>query len=90
VTTPRAALPGAVTAAAGWTTLHAAVQFYAGNATQYAIYGVLSGVIIILTSLYLAAVVLMVGVVVNATLAGEGTPAGVDDRDPFGGSIERG
>lgn len=63
------ALPGAVTTALGWTVLHAAIQFYATNAGQYAIYGVLSGILLILTSTYLAAIVLMVGVVVNAVLA---------------------
>lgn len=63
------AVPGALTAACGWTVIHAGIQFYAVNATQYAIYGVLSGIIIILTSTYLAAVVLLMGIVVNAALA---------------------
>lgn len=63
-----AALPGAVTAATGWTVIHAAIQFYVLNAAQYAIYGVLSGIIIILTTTYFAAAILMVGVVVNAVL----------------------
>jgi membrane protein len=67
--TPTAALPGAMTTAFGWTVLHAAIQFFAANAGQYAIYGVLSGIILILTSTYVAAIVLMVGVVVNAVLA---------------------
>jgi membrane protein len=69
---PTAALPGALTAASGWTVLHTGVQFYAGNASQYAVYGVLSGIIIILTSLYIAAIVLMGGIVVNATLSDGG------------------
>jgi len=60
------ALPGAFVAACGWTVIHAGIQFYVLNAAQYAIYGVLSGIIIILTSTYLAAAVLMVGVVINA------------------------
>jgi membrane protein len=63
------ALPGALAAAFGWTLIYAGIQFYAVNAGQYAVYGVLSGIIILLTSIYLAAVVLMVGVVVNAVLA---------------------
>ena len=63
------ALPGAMTTAMGWTVIHAVVQFYVTNAGQYAIYGVLSGLILILTSTYVAAIVLMVGVVVNAVLA---------------------
>ncbi len=64
---PWAALPGAVTAAFGWTVLVVAIQFYATHASRYALYGVLSGIIIIFTALYLAAGVLMVGIVVNAT-----------------------
>jgi len=64
-----ASLPGAITTALGWTVLHAAIQFFAANAGQYAIYGVISGLILILTSTYVAAIVLMIGVVVNAVLA---------------------
>ena len=79
VTSPTAALPGAFTAAFGWTVLLATIQFYAANAAKYAAYGVLSGVIIIFTSLYLAAIVLMVGVVVNATLT-DGTVAAPSSR----------
>ncbi|WP_123537333.1 YihY/virulence factor BrkB family protein [Halosimplex salinum] len=67
VTSPSGALPGALTAAVGWTVLILGIQFYVANAGQYALYGILSGVILILTSLYLAALVLMLGVVVNAT-----------------------
>jgi len=63
-----AALPGAFVAACGWTVIHAGIQFYVLNAAQYAIYGVLSGIIIILTTTYLAAVILMIGVVINAVL----------------------
>ena len=66
-TDPRSALPGAFTAALGWTVLVTFIQFYAANAAQYALYGILSGIILIFTSLYVAAGVLMLGVVVNAT-----------------------
>lgn len=75
VSSPTAALPGALTAGFGWTVIHTGVLFYAANATQYAIYGVLSGVIIMLTSLYIAAAVLLTGIIVNATLAEERTSA---------------
>lgn len=68
VDSPRAALPGAVTAAVGWTVIHAAIQYYVIHAARYAIYGVLSGIILILSSLYVAAVVLLLGIVVNAML----------------------
>lgn len=69
LTSPSAALPGALTAAFGWTVLHGVVLFFARNAGRYAIYGVLSGILVILTSLYIAAFVLMTGIVVNAILA---------------------
>ena len=65
---PSAALPGAFATAGGWTVLHAGLQVYAANAAQYAIYGVLSGIIIILTALYIGALTLLTGVVVNAIL----------------------
>jgi membrane protein len=65
----RGAFPGAVATACSWTVLHAVIQFYAVDAAQYAVYGVLSGVIIVLTNTYIAAVFLMMGIVVNAALA---------------------
>lgn len=71
VTSLRAALPGAVTAALGWTGMLLVVHLYAVNAGRFALYGVLSGVVILLTALYVAAVVLALGVVVNAVVAGE-------------------
>lgn len=76
--TPSAALPGALATAGGWTVLLAGIQVYAANAAQYAIYGVLSGIVIILTTLYLGAMVLMLGVVVNAVIAADAgvRPAG--------------
>jgi membrane protein len=76
VTSPTAALPGAVTAALGWTVLHTAVRFYATNADQYAVYGVLGGVIILLTSLYLAAAVLFTGIIINAQITAGPTARG--------------
>jgi len=71
VTSTRGALPGAVVASLGWTVLHTAVRFYALHAALYAVYGALSGVIILLTSLYLAAAVVLTGIVVNAMVAAE-------------------
>ena len=71
VTSPRAALPGALTASLGWTVIHTTIHFYAVNAGRYAVFGVLSGVVVIFTGLYLAASVLLVGIVVNAVVAPE-------------------
>ncbi len=66
---PAAALPGAITAAVGLTAIHAGVHLYAVNAGRFAVYGVLSGIIVMLTSLYLASAVLLTGIIVNATIA---------------------
>ena len=70
VVSPLKALPGAIVAATGWTVLQLGVQFYASNAGQYALYGVLSGIIVVLTAFYFGAFVLLLGTVVNATLQG--------------------
>ncbi|MDS0295993.1 YhjD/YihY/BrkB family envelope integrity protein [Halogeometricum luteum] len=69
VTSLRAALPGAVLAAAGWAALLGVVHLYSVNADQYAVFGAISGIIIVLTSVYSGAMLLFVGVVLNATLA---------------------
>lgn len=74
VTSWTGALPGALAAALGWTVLLSVLQLYALNAARYAIYGILGGIILVLTSLYVAAIVLMLGVVVNTTLAGSNVP----------------
>lgn len=71
----RTAAPGAVTTAVGWTVLLAGIRFYAENDGAFAIFGVLSGLLLILTSLYAAASLLMVGHVVNATLSSAVAPS---------------
>ena len=72
----REALPGAALAAVGWTLLQAGFQLYAASAAQYQVYGVIGGVLLLVTWLYLAAVVVVVGGVVNVVLAGrEGSPS---------------
>jgi YihY family inner membrane protein len=79
---PREALPGTALAAVGWTVLGAGFGAYAAVASQgsLALYGVLGGVVLLATWLYLAASLLLVGAVVNAVLAGRLTPSGGDDR----------
>ena len=69
VTAPAGALPGALVASFGWAALHTGIQFYAAHAGRYAVYGALSGVILLLTSLYIAAALLLTGIVVNAKVA---------------------
>jgi membrane protein len=72
---PREAVPGAAVAALGWTVIHTLAHFYAVNAGSYALYGVLSGVVVVLTGLYLAASALLTGIVVNAVVSGESAAA---------------
>ena len=66
----REAVPGAVTAAVGWTLLSVIFRLYAANAGQFEVYGVIGGVLLFVTWLYVGASVLLVGAVVNAVLAG--------------------
>lgn len=67
--TVREALPGAAFAAVGWTALQAGFQLYAASAGQFQVYGVIGGVLLLVTWLYLAAIVVIVGAVVNVVLA---------------------
>ncbi|MFW5974503.1 MAG: YihY/virulence factor BrkB family protein, partial [Natrialbaceae archaeon] len=66
----REAIPGALTAAVGWTVLSVLFRVYAGNASQFDVYGVVGGVLLFVTWLYFGAIVLLLGAVVNAVLAG--------------------
>ena len=70
----REALPGAAVAAVGWTLLQAGFQVYAASAGQFQVYGVIGGILLLVTWLYLAAVVVVVGGVVNVVLAGREGP----------------
>lgn len=67
------ALPGAVVTALGWVVLQVAFFYYVRSAGSYAAYGLLGAVLLFVTFLYLAAIVLLVGVVVNVA----------DERRPF-------
>ncbi|GAB7009503.1 YihY/virulence factor BrkB family protein [Halorubrum trueperi] len=68
------ALPGAAFAATGWTLLQAGFQVYAASAGQYQVYGVIGGILLLVTWLYVAAVVVVVGGVINVVLAGRDAP----------------
>ncbi|AFH21847.1 hypothetical protein OSG_eHP10_00185, partial [environmental Halophage eHP-10] len=68
----REALPGAAFAAVCWTLLQARFQVYAAGAAQYQVYGVIGGILLLVTWLYLAAVVVVFGGVVNVVLAHRG------------------
>ena len=82
----REALPGAVLAAVGWTLLQTGFRAYAADAVGYETYGVLGGTLLLVTFLYVGALLLLVGVVLNAVLAGRGHTAlpgrGADTPEP--------
>jgi hypothetical protein len=64
------ALPGALLAAVGWTLLQSGFRLYAGVVSATQVYGVLGAVLLIVTFLYFGGVILLLGVVFNAVLAG--------------------
>ncbi|WP_246308126.1 YihY/virulence factor BrkB family protein [Halorarum salinum] len=94
----REVLPGAVFAGVGWTVLQALFQAYvglqsAGGGPQ--VYGVIGAVLLLVTWLYLGGIVVLVGVVVNVTLAadrrrGADATDGVGSRAPIGDGGEPG
>ena len=73
--TVREALPGALFAAIGWTALQTVFRLYATIAGSYQAYGVLGGVLLLVTFLYFGGLILLLGTVLNAVLAGR-----VDER----------
>ncbi len=69
--TPREVLPGVVVAAVGWTAMEALFQAYVLLAGRYeVVYGALGSAFLLLIWLYFSSLVLLVGAVVNAVLAG--------------------
>ncbi|MDR9430018.1 MAG: YihY/virulence factor BrkB family protein, partial [Natronomonas sp.] len=66
----REAIPGAVFAAIGWTALQTGFRIYVTVAGSYEAYGVIGGILLLVTFLYFGALVLLVGAVLNAVLAG--------------------
>lgn len=71
----RDALPGAVVAAGGWTVLATAFGVYTSVAGSFALYGVLGAVLLLVTWLYLGALVILVGALLNVALD-EAAPVG--------------
>ncbi|WP_290809846.1 YihY/virulence factor BrkB family protein [Halovivax sp.] len=69
----REALPGTMLAAIGWLVLSRTFAIYAAVAAGSAIYGALGGVLLVLVWLYVGAIVVVFGAVVNAVLADRGT-----------------
>jgi YihY family inner membrane protein len=78
----REAVPGAALAAVGWTALQTGFRVYTVVAGGYRAYGVFGGVLLLLTFLYFGGRVLLVGAVVNATLADRLGDDGALDEEP--------
>ena len=68
--TIREVLPGAVVAAISWASPKSLFEFYVATASQYQAYGVVDGVILLVTWLYFGGFVLLFGVVINVVAAG--------------------
>lgn len=68
----RTALPGTLLAAAGWTVLRMAFGLYAGRAAAFQVYGVVAGVLLVLTWFYVGGLIILFGAAFNATLAKRG------------------
>jgi YihY family inner membrane protein len=69
---PREALPGTLFCAGGWTIFGTAFALYAAIATtsgQFALYGALGAILLLVTWFYLAGLVLLVGATINAVRA---------------------
>lgn len=66
-----AAAPGAVVAAIGWTLLGASLSLYVEFAAGVAVYGLLGGIVLLLTALYAGAMVVLLGAVCNAVLVAD-------------------
>ena len=64
----RHVVPGAAFAAVGWAVLHAFFVYYVAHAGKYSAYGVLGGILLFVTFLYLFGVLLLAGAVLNVTL----------------------
>lgn len=69
-----AVLPGTIIAAIGWTLLAELFGLYAANAGTWALFGVIGGLLLLLIWFYFAALIVLVGAVINAVLAGKYQP----------------
>ena len=64
----REVLPGALIAATGWVLLRFGFELYAAYAAEYQVYGVLGALLLFITWLYVGALTVLLGAVVNAVV----------------------
>lgn len=69
----REAIPGTVVASLGWFLLSRVFSVYAELVDEYAVYGALGAVLLVLIWLYIGSIIVIFGAVVNAVLAGRDT-----------------
>ncbi|GAB3699091.1 hypothetical protein GCM10028858_12780 [Halorubrum pallidum] len=74
----RMALPGAVVAAIGWALLNAGFGVYVAYSSTQDLYGVIGGVILLITFLYFGALVILIGAATNVVLMGRRAPASAE------------
>lgn len=84
----REVLPGVVLAAVAWVILESVFQMYVAFADKGEASGVIGGVVLLLTWLYFSSLVLLLGAVVNAVLAGRTGDPEVDAMAGDEGSVE--
>jgi membrane protein len=90
----REAIPGAVFGAVGWTALQTGFRIYTAQSGSSA-YGLIGAALLILTFLYFGGIILLIGVALNAVLAGrafsnaEETNDNDDDEDRSEGETNR-
>jgi hypothetical protein len=80
----REAAPGAAFAALGWTALAAGFGLYASNVGNFALYGLFGAALLLVTWLYLASIVIILGGVLNAVLGGRSADADATDEEDDG------
>lgn len=79
-------LPGAVVAAVGWTVLQALFQVYTTYSSTSDLYGAIGGIILLVTYLYFASIIVLLGAATNVVVSGRGSqftaPSESERRSP--------
>ncbi|WP_424020028.1 YihY/virulence factor BrkB family protein (plasmid) [Halorientalis pallida] len=71
---PLEAVPGVIVSVVGWTILQLLFQVYISISSTAELYGVLGGVLLLITWLYFASLIFLLGGVTNVVLAGRRPP----------------
>lgn len=74
-------VPGAVVAAVGWTLLNAGFGVYVSYSSTQDLYGVIGGVILLITFLYFGALVILIGATTNVVVMGRRPPISAETAE---------